>query len=195
MSAISASTAAYYNSLSLASTGTDWIASTMTAIQNSASSGGILGALAGPNDGSVSSFLSQSSSFAGNFATIAQNSVTNSGSFYSQIASANQQLAAQNKLQASLDAMSATQQQVQPKNVLDPIIYLGDGATLDTNNNILTLSNGNQIDSTTGVPIVDPSTIITMANGSYLNTQSNILTLSDGTQIDTVTGLKVSKTA
>jgi hypothetical protein len=194
-SAISASTAAYYNSLALASSGTDWIASTVTAIKNSASSAGILGALAGPNDGSVSSFLSQSSSFAGNFATIAQSNVSNSGSFYAQIAAANQQAAAQKKLQDAFNAMSASQQTVQPKNVLDPIIYLGDGVTLDTDNNILTLSNGDQIDSITGVKIIDPSTTIAMANGAYLDTKNNILTMSDGTQIDTVTGLKISKTA
>lgn len=59
----------------------------------------------------------------------------------------------------------------------------------------MTLSNGNQIDVTTGLPYVDPSSLITMANGSYLNTSTNILTEADGTKIDATTGLKVSTTA
>jgi hypothetical protein len=91
--------------------------------------------------------------------------------------------------------MSASQQTVQPKNVLDPVIYFANGSTLDTENNILTMSNGDQIDAITGVKIIDPSTTIMMANGAYLDTKNNILTMSDGTQIDTVTGLKISKTA
>jgi hypothetical protein len=192
-SEISASTAAYYNSLSISKSGTDWIASTVTAIKNSQQSAGILGALANSGDGSVSSFLSQSSAFAGNFATIAQTSVTNSGSFYAQIASANQQQAAQQKLQDQLDALNATP--VQPKSLLDPVIYLGDGTTIDTTSNVMTLLDGTKIDVTTGVKVVDPASIIQMANGAYLDTANNILTLSDGTRIDTVTGLKLSTTA
>jgi hypothetical protein len=81
---------------------------------------------------------------------------------------------------------------VQPENVLDPYIYFGNGSSLDTNNNILTMSDGTQIDSVTGVEIIDPTTRIDMGNGSYLNTKTNVLTLSDGTKIDTVTGLKLS---
>ncbi len=81
------------------------------------------------------------------------------------------------------------------KNVLDPVIYLGDGSTIDTANNIMTMANGTQYDTVTGAKYVDPASIIQMANGAYLNTQSNILTMPDGTQIDTVTGLKVSVTA
>lgn len=192
VSAISASTAAYYNSLSV-SKGSDWIASTVTAIKSSQSQAGILGALANSGKGvSISSFLSSSAGFANNFATIAQNAITSSGSLYAQIASDNQQTAAEKKAQDAIDALNATQNMVQSTSTLDPIIYLGDGVTIDTTSNIMTMSDGTQIDITTGSQVVDPSTIIEMGNGSYLNTDTNILTLSDGTKIDTVTGLQVS---
>jgi hypothetical protein len=55
----------------------------------------------------------------------------------------------------------------------------------------MTMSNGTQVDITTGAQVIDSSSIIEMGNGSYLNTSTNILTLSDGTKIDTVTGLQV----
>ncbi len=192
-SAISASTAAYYNSLSTSSSGTDWIASTVSAIKNSQSSAGILGALANSGDGSVSSFLSQSSAFAGNFATIAQSSVTNTGSLYAQMANTNQQEAAKKKLLQQLNELNSAP--AQPKQLLDPYIYLGDGSSIDTVNNIMTTSDGTKIDITTGIKVVDPASIIQMANGAYLDTANNILTLSDGSQIDTITGLKVDTTS
>jgi hypothetical protein len=47
----------------------------------------------------------------------------------------------------------------------------------------------------TGLPYVDPSSLIQMANGAYLDTQNNILHESDGTEIDATTGLKISTTA
>ena len=191
MSTISASTAAYYNSLPV-SQGSDWIASTVTAIKNSQSPAGILGALANSgHGGTISSFLSSGTSFANNFATIAQTAVTNAGSLYAQIASENQKTAAQQKTQEALDALSAAQNMVKPGSNLDAIIYLGDGVTIDTVANIMTLTDGTQIDIATGTEYVDPASIIQLGNGSYLNTNTNILTLSDGTQIDTVTGLQV----
>ena len=98
-------------------------------------------------------------------------------------------------IQESADALSATQQMVQPKNVLDPIMFFADGSTLDTNSNMMTMSNGTQIDTTTGAKVIDSSSIIQMANGAYLDTKNNILTMPDGTEIDTVTGLKISVTA
>ncbi|HVR59252.1 MAG TPA: hypothetical protein VMT72_20765, partial [Pseudolabrys sp.] len=69
------------------------------------------------------------------------------------------------------------------------------GSSIDTNSNILTMANGTQIDTTTGLKVVDTSSIMQLANGAYLNTATNILTMADGTQIDTVTGLTVSVTA
>jgi len=111
------------------------------------------------------------------------------------MAAQNAQQANSQKLQDSIDALSLTQQMVQPKNVLDPTIFFADGSTLDTNSNILTMSDGTQIDTTTGAKVVDTSSLIQMANGAYLDTANNILTMPDGSQIDTVTGLKVSVTA
>jgi hypothetical protein len=173
----------------------NWMTNAIAAEQSAANLAGILGALQNIGDGSVSSFLSQSSSIAGNFATIAQNSVTGASSLYAQIAAQNQQDQAQQKLQDALDALNQQQQMVGQQNVLDPFIYFSNGSTLDTTSNIMTMPDGTQYDTTTGAKYVDPADIIEMANGAYLNTSTNIMTLSDGTQIDTVTGLKVSTTA
>lgn len=195
MAGISASTAAYYNSLGVTK-GSDWLSSTMTAIKNSQSMGGIMGALANSSGaGTLSSFLSSSQSFANNFATISQSNVSSSGSFYAQIASANQQKAAQAQLQKVLQALSDSQNQVKPQNTLPSFMYLGDGQTLDTDNGILTRKDGTRIDITTGAEIVDPTSLIQLGNGAYLNTQTNVMTLTDGTKIDTVTGLKVDTSA
>ena len=192
VSSISPAAAAYYNSLSV-SNGSDWIASTVTAIKSSQSQAGIMGALQRSGNGvSIGSFLSNSTAFANNFATIAQNAVTGSGSLAAQIASDNQQTAANKKLQDAIAALNATQNMVQPTNTLDPVLYLGNGVTVDTASNIMTMTDGTQVDITTGTQVTDPSTIIEMGNGSYLNTSTNIMTLADGTKIDTVTGLQVS---
>lgn len=191
MSAISASSAAYYNSLNI-SQGADWIASTATAKKNALHSAGILGALENSGNGvTIDSFLSSSAAFANNFATIAQGAVTGSGSLFAQIASKNEKAAAAKKTEEALQALNDAQQKVQPANTLDAFIYLGDGVTIDTNNNILTLSDGSQFDILTGAEIFDSSAIIELGNGSWLNTETNILTLADGTKIDTVTGLQV----
>jgi hypothetical protein len=192
-SVINASVVNQYNAMF--SSTANWLADTFTAIQNDQNQGGLLGMLQNSGgDGSVSSFLSQSTTIANNFALISQNNVTSAGSFYAQIASQNQQEQDAKKLQDAMDALSASQQMVQPKNVLDPIIYFANGSTLDTNSNILTMFDGTQIDTTTGTKYVDPASIMQLANGAYLNTQTNILTMADGTQINTVTGLKVSVT-
>jgi hypothetical protein len=195
-SVVSASSSTdYYSSIFTAGSSTNWIGDTITAIQNSATSGGILGALASSGDGSIDSFLGQSSTNASNFALISQNNVTNASAFYAQIASQNLQQRDQEKLKKALEALSQSQNAVQAKNVLDPVLYLSDGTTIDTENNIMTKPDGTQYDTTTGAKYVDPSSVIQMANGAYLDTKNNILTLADGTKIDTVTGLKISTTA
>jgi hypothetical protein len=160
----------------------------MTAIQQSQSQGGLLGMLQGAAGGS-------STSFADSFAQIAQTGVSSASSFYAQIAAQNQQTQSAQTLQNALDSLSQSQNMVQAKNVLDPIIYFSDGTTIDTNANIMTRPDGTQYDITTGARYVDPASVIQMANGSYLDTKNNILTMADGTQIDTVTGLTISKTA
>ena len=166
-------TSVNYTQLFVGSAMPNWLAPTITAIKNQANEGGLLGMLdSAGGDGSIGSFLSKSSATAGSFAAISQNSVTNASSLVAQIASQNIQDANSKKLQDALASLSATQQMVQAKNVLDPFIYFQDGSNIDTNSNILT-----------------------MANGAYLNTATNILTMADGTQIDTVTGLTVSVTA
>jgi hypothetical protein len=176
----------------------NWIADAMTAIQSQQSEGGLLGMLdsaASGGDGSISSFLGQSSNTASAFATISQTSITNASSLVAQIAAANQQKAAAQKLQDSLNQLNAQQQMVQPKSMLDPFIYLPGGASIDTVNNIMTMPDGTQYDTTTGALYVDPASIQQLGNGAYLNTKTNIMTMADGTQIDTVTGLTVSATA
>ncbi len=181
-----------YSSLFSTSATSNWIADTMTAIQNQQYEGGLLGMLDNAGgDGSINSFLGQSTTIANNLTTISQNSYINSGSLFAQIAATNQQRATAKKLQDALNQLSAQQQMVQAKNVLDPVMYFADGSTLDTNNNILTMANGAQYDTLTGAKYVDPNSIIQMGNGAYLNTKTNILTMPDGTQIDTTTGLTV----
>ncbi len=184
-----------YSSFFASSGAASWLGDTVTAIQNSQNLGGIMGALSSSYDGSVGSFLGQSSLMAGNLALIAQNSVADSSSLVAQIAAENQQAAAEKAVAKAFSELTASRNKVQPKNTLDPIIYLGDGSTLDTNSNILTMKDGTQYDTTTGAKYVDPASVIQMANGAYLDTKNNILTMPDGTQIDTVTGLTVSTTA
>jgi hypothetical protein len=194
-SVVSASSSTdYYSSIFTAGPSANWIGDTITAIQNSATQGGILGALASSGDGSINSFLGQSSTNASNLALISQNNVTNASAFYAQIASQNQQQRSQEALKKVFQALTESQNQVKPTNV-NPFVYLSDGSTIDTETNIMTRADGTQYDITTGAKYVDPADVIQMANGAYLNTKTNILTLGDGTQIDTVTGLKVSTTA
>jgi hypothetical protein len=194
-SVVSASSSTdYYSSIFTAGPSANWIGDTITAIQNSATQGGILGALGSTSDGSINSFLGQSVTAANNLALISQNKVTNASAFYAQIASQNQQQRSQEALQKVFKALTESQNQVKPTNV-NPFVYLSDGSTIDTETNIMTRADGTQYDITTGAKYVDPADVIQMANGAYLNTKTNILTLGDGTQIDTVTGLKVSTTA
>ena len=175
----------------------DWLKDTYTAIQNSNNSGGLLGMLANArnNDGSLNSFVQANASASNALSLISQNSASSAGSFYAQMATQRQQDEDAKKLQDSLDALAASKQMVQPENKLDPFIYFDDGSSIDTNNNILTTKDGKQIDITTGLEVIDTSSIMQLANGAYLDTANNILTLPDGTKIDTVTGLKISTTA
>ena len=198
ISASSSSSSDYYASLFSGTTGAGttaaWMNNAITAIQNSQTSGGILGALASSGDGSIDSFLGQSSTSANNIALISQNNVTNAGAFYAQLAAQAQQQRQQELLQKVVASLSEAHNAVHAENI-NPFVYLSDGTTIDTETNIMTRPDGNQYDITTGAKYVDPASIIQMANGAYLNTQTNILTMGDGTQIDTVTGLKVSTTA
>jgi hypothetical protein len=88
--------------------------------------------------------------------------------------------------------LNPVHQNFNPPAELDPVIYFNDGSSIDTTNNIMTMSNGTQIDTTTGLRYTDPASLISMANGAYLDTKNNILTMADGTRIDTITGLKIT---
>jgi hypothetical protein len=180
------------SSVNLFSGESNWLATTLTNIKNSENPAGIMGALQNMSDGSVSSFLSTSKSAANALATISQSNVTNSSNFYVQLANQALQDRMQKQQEQALKELQRTQNEVQPTNVLDSYIYFEDGSSIDTENNILTMSDGTQIDTVTGAEMFDSASIIQMANGAYLDTKNNILTMSDGTQIDTVTGIKIS---
>jgi hypothetical protein len=126
-----------------------------------------------------------------NLAQIAQNSQTSAGALAAQMASTAAQK--RNAEQVALLAkLNPVQSNFNPPAQLDSVIYFGDGSSIDTNANILTMSDGTQIDTTTGQQYIDPKSIISMANGAYLDTKNNIMTMSNGTKIDTVTGLIVT---
>jgi hypothetical protein len=197
VSSLSATSSALFGATSAGQS--NWLQDTMNNIKNSETQGGLLGMLssaaAGNNDGSTNSFLTNSISAANGLASIAQTSVTSYSSLIAQQASARQQAEQQQKLTDAMTSLQQTQSQVQVKNVLDPTIFMPDGSTIDTTNNIMTMANGDQYDITTGAKYVDPTMIIQMANGSYLDTENNILTMANGTRIDSVTGIILSTTA
>lgn len=170
----------------------DWIAPTLSAIQANKQSGGMLGAL---QDARAGNSRKSFANVANSFALIAQGNVSSASTFYAQLAAQNVAKRQDELFQKALEDLARTNAMVKPKNVLDAVIYFADGATLDTNSNIFTKSDGTQIDAITGAEVIDPAFMIQMANGSYLNTQTNVLTMPDGTRIDTVTGLLVSTTA
>jgi hypothetical protein len=185
-----------YSAFFNASGAVSWLGDTLSAIKNQANAGGLIGMLQNSGgDGSIRSFLSSSQTSSNQLALISQNSMTNKSSLVAQMASQNIQQQNQQKLQDAMDALASSQQVIQPKNVLDPVIYFSNGATLDTNSNVMTMSDGTQIDTTTGAKVVDNSSIIQMANGAYLDAKNNILTMPDGSKIDIITGLKISVTA
>ena len=139
VSSISPAAAAYYNSLSVPK-GSDWIASTVTAIKNSQSQAGIMGALQRSGNGvSIGSFLSNSTAFANNFATIAQTpSPTAAASRPRSPATTSRRRP--KEMQDAIAALNTEQNMVQPTNTLDPVLYLGNGVTIDTTSNIMTMT-------------------------------------------------------
>jgi hypothetical protein len=185
MSGISPSTAAYYSAL--APQQSNWLADAFTAIKNQASQGGMLGAL--QNRGVSASAAANA------FATISLGNMQNRSQLAAQVGSAALQGRAQDRLQQQLTQLQATQNSVRPQNTLDPFIYFSDGSYIDTNKNILTMADGTQIDTTTGLRYLDAASVVQLANGAYIDTKSNIMFMPDGSEIDTVTGLTVSTTA
>ena len=186
-------------SVSIASsTSSNWLSEAQSAIQASESSGGIMGALQTASvstnaSGSIASFLADSQANADAFASIEQNSVQAAGQFYAQLAASEGQQAAQDRAAQEAALLNPpAQTNFTPPLQLAPVIYNSDGSSLDTTSNIMTLSNGTQIDTTTGLKYVDPSSIVQMANGAYLDTNTNILHELDGTAVDATTGIKVT---
>jgi len=196
VTSLSATSSALFGSTAAGQT--NWLQDTITNIQNESSQGGLLGMLsaaAAGNDGSVSTFITNSTNMSNTLASIATNNVTSYSSLIAKQASVRQQADQQKKLQDAMQSLQDTQSMVQPTNTLDPIIYMPDGSFIDTTTNLMTSADGTQYDITTGAKYVDPANLIQMANGSYLDTKNNILTMADGTRMDSVTGIILSTTA
>ena len=180
-------------------TTSNWLASAESDIQASESlTGGMLGALGNATStkyvpGSIAEFLNNSDT-SNALALISQNTTSNAVTLTLQTAQQVQQQLQAARLKTVQDQLTAIANQVKPTNTLDSTIYFNDGTTIDTQNNIMTMPNGTQIDTTTGALYNDPASIVQMANGAYLNTKTNIMTMGDGTQIDITTGQKVSVT-
>ena len=174
------------------STSSNWLKEAQDALVASETPGGMMGALQDSRAGySIKTFLAKSQNNLFALAQIAQNAQTSSSALTIQMsqAAAQKRYNEQVELQVKLNPVHTN---YTPPKGLDPVIYFGDGSSIDTTSNIMTMSNGKQIDTTTGLEYHDPNSIISMANGAYLDTKNNILTMSDGTKIDSITGLKIT---
>ena len=174
------------------STAPNWLKEAQDSIAASESPGGLLGALQDARyPASIQNFLTKSQNAANNLSLINSSTAQSQNTLTVQMANDAAQKRANEKL-ALAQKLNPQQTNFNPPAQLDSFIYFQDGTSIDTQNNILTMANGTQIDTTTGLQVVDPKSIISMANGAYLNTSTNVLTMADGTKIDTVTGLKIT---
>jgi hypothetical protein len=174
------------------STSPNWLKEAQESIAASESPGGMLGTLQDARSGySLKTFIAKSQNASYALAQISASAQTSANQLLVQMSQTSAQ-----KRRDELTALAAKLNPVQtnytPPKGLDAIVFFDDGTTLDTNSNIMTMSNGKQIDTTTGQEYHDPKDIVNMANGAYLDTKNNILTMSDGTKIDTVSGLKIT---
>jgi hypothetical protein len=176
------------------STASNWLKEAQESLLASQNPGGLMGALQSSTNkpGSIKTFLTNSQNSAANLALITQSSAQSAGSLAAQMASTAAQKRAADRmaLQQKLNPPPPTN--YTPAQGLDPVIYFDDGSSIDTGSNIMTMANGTQIDTTTGLQVIDTSSIVNLANGAYLDTKNNIMTMSDGTRIDTVTGLVIT---
>jgi hypothetical protein len=175
------------------STSSNWLKEAQDSLAASETPGGMMGALQDSRSGSssIKTFLARSQNSQYALAQIAQNAQASSSTLTVQMS----QAAAQKRYneQVALAAkLNPVHSNFNPAKGLDPVLYFGDGSSVDTTSNIMTLSTGKQIDTTTGLEYHEPNSIVSMANGAYLDTKNNILTMSDGTKVDTVTGLKIT---
>jgi hypothetical protein len=174
------------------STAPNWLKEAQDSLAASANSGGLMGMLQDSRyPSSLKNFLVTSQNTANNLQLINQGTAQSQATLTLQMSDAAQQKLQQEKI-AQLQKLNPQQSNFNPPKQLDPFIYFQDGTSIDTVNNILTMSNGTQIDTTTGLQVIDQSSIISMANGAYLDTKNNVLHMSDGSKVDTVTGLKIS---
>lgn len=173
-----------------------WISSVWDAGLTATQSAGMMGALQGASSkryspGSLKAYLNNNQSGALALATVAQTSVTSRTALAIQQADAALQ---KRVMERMAEAAKHNVPMIPKAPVGDRFIYFNNGSTLDTEQNILTMPNGNKIDTLTGADWVDPASIVNLANGSYLDTANNILTMANGTKINTITGLLVSVT-
>ena len=173
-------------------TAPNWLKEAQESIAATENPGGLMGMLQDSRySASIKNFLAKSQSTANSLQLINSSTAQAMSTLTLQMADTAQQKRQEAQI-AMLQKLNPQHSNYNPPAQLDPFIYFEDGSSIDTVNNIMTMSNGTQIDTTTGLQIIDTSSIINMANGAYLDTKNNILTMSDGTKIDTVTGLKVT---
>lgn len=170
-----------------------WISTIWDAGNTATESTGMMGALQGASSkkyapGSLKSFLAGSQGGGLALATIAQGSVTSRTALAIQSADAALQ---KRVMERMAEAQKHNVPMIPAAPLGDRFMYFDNGSVLDTEQNIMTLSNGKKIDAITGADWVDPASIVNLANGSYLDTANNILTLANGTKINTITGLTV----
>jgi hypothetical protein len=174
------------------STASNWLKEAQESIAASESPGGLMGMLQDARSGySLKTFIAKSQNNSYALAQIAQSGQQSAGQLAVQMsqAAAAKRYNEQVELQVKLNPVH---QNYNAPRELDPVIYFDDGASIDTTNNIMTMANGTQIDTTTGLKYTAPGSIISMANGAYLDTMNNILTMPDGTKVDTITGLTIT---
>jgi hypothetical protein len=174
------------------STAPNWLKEAQESIAATENPGGLMGMLQDSRyPASIKNFLAKSQSTANSLQLINQGTAQSLNTLTLQQSDAAQQKLQQAKIDM-LVKLNPQQSNFNPARQLDPFIYFEDGSSIDTANNIMTMSNGTQIDTTTGLQIIDTSSMISMANGAYLDTKNSVLHMSDGTRIDTVTGLKIT---
>ena len=174
------------------STSNNWLKEAQESLAASEQPGGMLGTLQDARSGySLKTFLAKSQNAAYALAQITASNQTSANALLVQMSQTSAQKR-HDELVALAAKLNPVQTNYTPPKGLDPVVFFDDGSTLDTTSNILTMSNGKQIDTTTGQEYHDPKDIISMANGAYLDTKNNILHMADGTQLDSITGVKIT---
>ena len=125
------------------STGSNWLKEAQDSLAASETPGGMMGALQDARSGSASikTFLAKSQNTMYALMQIAQNSQASSGALAAQMANA----AAQKRQAELMDRANKLNPQTTnftPPDGLDPVIYFGDGTTIYTDTNIMTLTSG-----------------------------------------------------